>query len=94
MEDVKTKDQIKPHQQLFASVVLAALDDAITDEQARGNGADIISRWAKSRDGQIVLTCAGIEPSQRCIDKLREFVMQGIKTSSALARTNTLMAAA
>jgi len=39
------------HQQLFASVVLAAIDDAIVDERKRGNGADSIGHWAQSRDG-------------------------------------------
>ena len=91
MSKLKTKNETKPHQKLFASVVLTALDDAITNQDANGNGEDIITRWAKSRDGQIVLTCAGIEPSQRCIEGMRNFVRQGIKTSSALARTHSIL---
>ena len=74
------------HQQLFASVVLAAIDDAIVDERKRGNGADSIGHWAQSRDGQTVLRCAGIEPSQRCVEGLKNFVWRGVKTSTALTR--------
>ena len=75
---------MKPYTQLFASVVLTALDDAILDELQSGQGAEAISRWARSKDGQMVLRCAGIEPSNRCIEGLRAFVAQGIKTSVAL----------
>jgi len=75
---------MKPYTQLFASVVLAALDDAIIDEHQSGRGTDAISRWARSRDGQMVLRCAGIEPSNRCIKGLQAFVAQGVKTSVAL----------
>ncbi|MGJ8595722.1 DUF6280 family protein [Sulfitobacter sp.] len=74
------------HQQLFASVVLAAIDDAIADERKRGNGVDSIGHWAQSRDGQTVLRCAGIEPSQRCVEGLKGFVRRGVKTSAALTR--------
>lgn len=74
------------HQQLFASVVLAAIDDAIADERKRGNGVDSIGHWAQSRDGQTVLRCAGIEPSQRCVEGLKGFVRRGVKTSVALTR--------
>ena len=76
----------KPHQKLFASVVLAAIDDAIIDEKKQGIGVDSIGRWAQSRDGQDVLRCAGIEPSQRCVKGLQEFVRQGIKTSVVLTK--------
>ena len=76
-----------PQQKLFASVVLTALDDAIVEEKALGRGADEIARWARSRDGQLVLRCAGIEPSQRVVDGLRSFVRSGIRTSFALSRS-------
>ncbi|MGB3245600.1 MAG: DUF6280 family protein [Sulfitobacter sp.] len=75
----------KPYQRLFASVVLAVIDDAIVDENHGGDGVDIIARWARSQDGQTVLRCAGIDPSQRCIDGLKRFVQQGIKPSAALS---------
>tara|TARA_B110000879_G_C10949804_1_gene423193 strand:- start:208 stop:513 length:306 start_codon:yes stop_codon:yes gene_type:complete len=77
---------IDAHQQLFASVVLAAIDDAIVDEQKRGNGVDSIGHWVQSRDGQTVLRCASIEPSQRCVEGLKGFVRLGIKTSAALTK--------
>lgn len=75
---------IQPYTKLFASVVLAALDDAILDQQQSGTGVETISRWARSMDGQTVLRCAGIEPSNRCIKGLTKFVTNGVKTSVAL----------
>jgi hypothetical protein len=86
MARVITSTASKPYQQLFASVVLAAIDDAILDEQKNGSGISSIAHWAQSRDGNIVLRCAGIEPSQRCVTGLQNFVRQGIKTSAALTR--------
>ena len=69
----------KPHQRLFSSVVLAALDDEIADENRHGNGIVNIALWAQFRDGQIILTCAGIEPNQRCVEGLKNFVQTGSK---------------
>ena len=60
-----TNDQGARAQKLFAAVVLAALDDAIADDKKYGNGADVIARWARSRDGREVLMCAGIDPNER-----------------------------
>ncbi len=71
---------------LFAAVVLAALDDAIADDKKFGNGAERIARWARSRDGREVLTCAGIEPNERVVNGLMAFVSKGIRTSVALSR--------
>ena len=71
---------------LFAAVVLAALDDAIVDHRKYGNGPDVIERWARSRDGREVLTCAGIDPNERVVDGLKAFVERGIRTSVALSR--------
>ncbi|MCY3879047.1 MAG: DUF6280 family protein [Rhodobacteraceae bacterium] len=71
---------------LFAAVVLAALDDAIVDHKKYGNGPEVIARWARSRDGREVLTCAGIDPNERVVDGLRAFVSRGIRTSVALSR--------
>ncbi|MCA9365591.1 elongation factor P [Candidatus Kaiserbacteria bacterium] len=71
---------------LWASVVFAALDDAIKDSRKYGNGAEQIARWAYSRDGQTVLTCAGIDPSQRVVESLVDFVREGIPTYNALAK--------
>ena len=51
---------------LFAAVVLAALDDAISDDKKYGNGPEQIARWARSRDGREVLTCAGNRPERAC----------------------------
>jgi hypothetical protein len=81
-----TSTASKPYQQLFASVVLAAIDDAILDERKNGSGIKAIANWAQSKDGNIVLRCAGIEPSQRCVQGLQNFVREGIKTSAALTR--------
>jgi len=79
-------EQGQQARRLFAAVVLAALDDAINDEKKYGNGVDVIARWARSRDGKEVLTCAGIDPSERVVAGLQEFVRTGIHTSVALSR--------
>lgn len=78
--------QIDSHRRLWASVVLAALDDALKDDRRYGNGPEQIARWARSRDGRTVLSCAGIDPSERVVDGLMAFVRQGIPTSNALTR--------
>ena len=70
---------------LFAAVVLAALDDAIADDRKYGNGPEQIARWARSRDGREVLSCAGIDPNERVVEGLMEFVAKGIRTSVALS---------
>jgi hypothetical protein len=71
---------------LFAAVVLAALDDAIADHKKFGNGPDQIARWARSKDGREVLTCAGIDPNERVVEGLMSFVGKGVRTSVALSR--------
>jgi len=71
---------------LFAAVVLAALDDAIADDKKYGNGPEQIARWARSRDGREVLSCAGIDPNERVVTGLMEFVGRGVRTSVALSR--------
>ena len=71
---------------LFAAVVLAALDDAIADNKKYGNGPEQIARWARSRDGREVLSCAGIDPNERVVEGLMEFVSKGVRTSVALSR--------
>ncbi len=79
-------DQGARAQKLFAAVVLAALDDAIADDKKYGNGAESIARWARSRDGREVLMCAGIDPNERCVHGMVEFVSRGVRTSVALSR--------
>lgn len=81
-----TNDQGKRAQKLFAAVVLAALDDAISDDKKYGNGPEVIARWARSRDGREVLMCAGIDPNERCVKGMMEFVRRGVRTSVALSR--------
>ena len=71
---------------LFAAVVLAALDDAIADDKKYSNGPEQIARWARSRDGREVLSCAGIDPNERVVKGLMEFVGRGVRTSVALSR--------
>jgi len=71
---------------LFAAVVLAALDDAIADDKKYGNGPEQIARWARSRDGREVLSCAGIDPNERVVNGLMDFVGKGVRTSVALSR--------
>ena len=62
---------------LFAAVVLAALDDAIADDKKYGNGPEQIARWARSRDGREVLSCAGIDPNERVVNGLMDFRLAG-----------------
>ena len=81
-----TADQGARSRRLFAAVVLAALDDAIADDKKYGNGPDQIARWARSKDGRDVLTCAGIEPNERTVQGLMDFVGKGVRTSVALSR--------
>ena len=71
---------------LFAAVVLAALDDAMADDKKYDNGPEQIARWARSRDGREVLTCAGVDPNERVVQGLMEFVGRGVRTSVALSR--------
>ena len=71
---------------LFAAVVLAALDDAIADDKKYGNGPEQIARWARSRDGREVRSCAGIDPNERVVEGLMGFVAKGVRTSVALSR--------
>ena len=75
---------------LFAAVVLAALDDAIADDKKYGNGPEQIARWARSRDGREVLSCAGIDPNERVVSGLMEFVSKGVRTSVA-RKANAVM---
>lgn len=86
MSSLNSRDGLAVYQKLFSAVVLAALDDAILDDRKYGNGAEAIARWARSRDGREVLTCAGIEPSERCVQGMMEFVSRGVRTSIALSR--------
>ena len=69
--------------QLFAAVVLTALDDAMADDTKYGNGCDQIANWARSKDGREVLSNAGIEPSERVVQSLVEIVKRGIRTTIA-----------
>lgn len=68
---------------LFAAVVLAALDDAVREQHKTGRGCDDIARWARSRDGQLVLSSAGIEINERTIDGLIAFVRRGVRPAAA-----------
>jgi len=81
-----TNEQGDRARKLFSAVVLAALDDAIQDDKRYGNGPEQIARWARSRDGREVLSCAGIDPNERVVSGLIDFVGKGIRTSVALSR--------
>ncbi|MFT7506954.1 MAG: hypothetical protein ACI92I_000091 [Acidimicrobiales bacterium] len=85
-EHSHTIDQGNKMRKLFAAVVLAAFDDAMADDRKYGNGPGVIARWARSHDGREVLLCAGIEPSERAIRGMMQFVANGVPTSKALTR--------
>ena len=71
---------------LFSAVVLAVLDDAVRDEKklGAGMGVESVIRWARSPDGRLVLSCAGIDPTERAVMGLADFVRRGERVSSAL----------
>lgn len=81
---------------LWAEVVLTALDDAIADDEEarkknkRPTGADQIAHWARSMDGRKVLSLSGIDPNERVVHGLAEFVAKGVRTASALGRGETV----
>ena len=79
-----TNDQGARARKLFAAVVLAALDDAIMDQRKNGSGVENIARWARSKDGREVLSCAGIDPNERTVAGMMSFVGRGVRTSVAL----------
>ena len=78
-------EQGRRARKLFSAVVLAALDDAVEDEKEYGNGSEKIARWARSRDGCEVLSCAGIDSNERVVSGMMDFVGKGIRTSVALS---------
>ncbi|MEM9762760.1 MAG: DUF6280 family protein [Pseudomonadota bacterium] len=68
---------------LFAAVVLAALDDAVKEQKEQGSGVESIATWARTRDGKLVLSNAGLELNERTITLLQEFVARGIRPAAA-----------
>lgn len=79
-------EQSQRARKLWVAVVLAALDDAIVESRSLRNGEDYIRHWAQSRDGRMVLTNAGIDPSSRTTEGLMQFVSRGVSTATALSR--------
>lgn len=73
---------------LWAAVVLEAVDEAIEADRIKGrDGIAEFRRWAGSRDGRLVIGCAGIEPGPRATERLAALVARGVKTNAALAKT-------
>ncbi|GMG84807.1 hypothetical protein LNKW23_40230 [Paralimibaculum aggregatum] len=81
--DSLLEEQGKRAQKLFAAVVLAAIDDAILEEKKSGTGVSTIASWARSKDGKLILSAAGIEVCERTVENLMAFVARGIKTTVA-----------
>lgn len=81
-----TREQGQRANKLFSAIVLTALDDAISHQIRNGDGQDKIARWARSQDGQAVLSCAGIDPNERVVQGMVRFVANGQRTSASLAR--------
>lgn len=89
-------DQVQAERcrKLFASVVLAALDEAIQNGRDRTKKFDPVAdikAWARSPDGREVLLLAGIQPTETVVQRLGEFVARGVKTSVALARRESIL---
>ena len=68
---------------LFSAVVLAVLDDAVKEQRERGTGVDSIASWARSRDGKLVLSSAGIDPNERTVAGMVAFVERGQRAAAA-----------
>ncbi|MEL6264524.1 MAG: DUF6280 family protein [Pseudomonadota bacterium] len=68
---------------LFAAVVLAALDDAVKEQKEAGTGVQSIADWARTRDGKMILSNAGLDLSERTIGLLQDFVARGIRPAAA-----------
>jgi hypothetical protein len=68
------------------------LDDAIADDKKYGNGPEQIARWARSRDGREVLSCAGIDPNERVVNGLMA-LWPRVRTSVALSAAKKANAA-
>lgn len=81
--DSLVHEQGRRAQKLFAAVVLAAIDDAIAEEKKSGTGVAAIETWARSKDGKLILSAAGIEVCERTVTNLMAFVRRGIKTTVA-----------
>ena len=68
-EDERIEKQYQQAQRahsLFAAIIFTAVDDAIDDNRKYKNkyGTKYIKQWALSPWGEMVLTCANIEPGE------------------------------
>ena len=84
-----TREQGQRANKLFSAIVLTALDDAISEQSRNGDGQGRIARWARSKDGQAVLSCAGIDPNERVGEGMVRFVANGQRSSASLARQSS-----
>lgn len=71
---------------MWAASVLLALNDFIAEQRRHGDGIERCGKWAMSRDGRTVLSCAGINPDQRVADSLMAFVASGVRTTISLRK--------
>lgn len=84
LEDIgMVNEQGSRCRKLFAAVVLAALDDAVKEQKEQGTGVESIEAWARTRDGKLILSNAGLELSERTIALLMDFVRRGIRPAAA-----------
>lgn len=74
-------EQMRRMRRLFATVVMAVIDDAIEDNKRFRDGTAEITSWARSRNGQEVLTLAGIVPCERTVAGLVQYVEKGKRTA-------------
>lgn len=70
---------------LFAAVVMAVMEDAVKEQKKNGRGATELASWARSRDGRTVLSCAGIDPNERTVKGMINYVMSGGRGGAAEA---------
>lgn len=72
---------------LFAAVVMAVMEDAVKEERKTARGASDLASWARSRDGRTVLSCAGIDPNERTVQGMINYVMSGGRQGQTEARS-------
>ncbi|MEM6549135.1 MAG: DUF6280 family protein [Pseudomonadota bacterium] len=84
MDDIAyVSDQAARARRLFSAVVMAALDDAIKDEEKHGTGITGIASWARSRHGRTILSNAGIDPDERTVALMIDYVTRGARGEKA-----------
>jgi hypothetical protein len=81
-----TDEQAARTRAMWSAVVLTSLNDAIRhtareSKKNKGRALNTLALWANSRDGQEVLSLAGINPDRRVTDGMVAFAANGVPTT-------------